>query len=165
MQSEERRSGLACGSFLTANRCKSAGRLACMWMEDSVPVNYRIAEDVAVLELNSPPENVLTLCLRSDLLDCLFRAFDDAAIHKIVITAANKCFSAGIDVDELASGAVMREPRPAARFSKSLNLRRNPSLRRYTEWLPAVGWNWRWRVTIVFFKPEHWWECLTSGWA
>jgi enoyl-CoA hydratase/carnithine racemase len=68
-----------------------------MWMEDSVPVNYRIA----VLELNSPPENMLTLCLRSDLLDCLFRAFDDAAIHKIVITAANKGFSAGIDVDEL----------------------------------------------------------------
>ena len=73
-------------------------------------VNYRVAEDVAVLELNSPPVNTLSLPLRSDLLDCLFRALDGVSIRTIVITARGKGFSAGADVDELAAGAALREP-------------------------------------------------------
>ncbi|MDB6044257.1 MAG: 3-hydroxyacyl-CoA dehydrogenase [Gammaproteobacteria bacterium] len=73
-------------------------------------VNYRSEADVVVLEIDHPPVNALSLAVREGLLAGLKQAGADAAVKAIVIAGANGTFPAGADINEFASGLVLKSP-------------------------------------------------------
>ena len=73
-------------------------------------VNYRADGDVAVLEIDNPPVNALSLAVREGLVAGLERACADSAIAAIVVCGANHTFPAGADINEIASGLALKAP-------------------------------------------------------
>ena len=73
-------------------------------------VNYTLEGEVAVLTLSNPPVNALSLGVRTALMQGLERAAADPAVTAIVLTGAGDCFSAGADINEIASGAALTPP-------------------------------------------------------
>jgi 3-hydroxyacyl-CoA dehydrogenase len=73
-------------------------------------VSYRTAGDVAVLEIDNPPVNALSLPVRSALAAGLGRAAADPAIVALVLCGARGAFPAGADIREIASGAALSAP-------------------------------------------------------
>ena len=73
-------------------------------------VNYHVAEGVAVLTIANPPVNALSLPVREALLAALRRAEADPAVRAIVLTGADGMFAAGADLNEVASGLVLKPP-------------------------------------------------------
>jgi 3-hydroxyacyl-CoA dehydrogenase len=73
-------------------------------------VNYRLDEGVAVIAIDNPPVNALSLAVRTALMESLERAAADPAVQAIVVTGAAGSFAAGADIKEVASGAVLTPP-------------------------------------------------------
>jgi 3-hydroxyacyl-CoA dehydrogenase len=73
-------------------------------------VHYRLEDGVAVLTIDNPPVNALSLAVRAGLLQALERAAQDEAVRAVVLTGAHGNFAAGADIRELASGAVLKSP-------------------------------------------------------
>jgi len=73
-------------------------------------VNYRLEGEVAVLTIANPPVNALSLAVREALLQGLQRAEHEAAVQAIVVTGADGTFCAGADINEVASGLVLKSP-------------------------------------------------------
>jgi 3-hydroxyacyl-CoA dehydrogenase len=66
-------------------------------------------DGIAVLTLNSPPVNALSVAVREGLLEGLRRAVGDPAATAIVLVCAGRTFIAGADISELgtSSGATL----------------------------------------------------------
>lgn len=75
-----------------------------------MPTHYRCDGDVAVLEIDNPPVNALSLGVRRGLMEGMTRAAADAAVRAVVIIGANGSFPAGADIREIASGAAFEPP-------------------------------------------------------
>jgi 3-hydroxyacyl-CoA dehydrogenase len=73
-------------------------------------VNYTLEGDVAVLTIDNPPVNALALPVREGLMQGLERAAADAAVKAIVLAGAGGTFAAGADINEIASGLVLKPP-------------------------------------------------------
>jgi len=73
-------------------------------------VHYRLEDGVAVLTIDNPPVNALSLVVRQGLLQALQRAAQDADVQAVVLTGAHGMFAAGADIREVASGAVLTAP-------------------------------------------------------
>ncbi|HYL02550.1 MAG TPA: 3-hydroxyacyl-CoA dehydrogenase NAD-binding domain-containing protein [Steroidobacteraceae bacterium] len=73
-------------------------------------VNYRVAGEVAVLEIANPPVNALALAVRSALAAALARAGSDPAVVAVVVSGAAGVFSVGADINEISSGRVLEPP-------------------------------------------------------
>jgi len=67
-------------------------------------VNYEVDESVAVLTMQNPPVNGLSLPLRSALREMLQKAFVDDTVKAVVLSGSAKVFSAGADIEEFDSG-------------------------------------------------------------
>ena len=75
-----------------------------------MPTHYRSDQDVAVLEIDNPPVNALSLEVRTTLVEGLERAARDPAIKAVVIAGAGGHFPAGADIKEIASGVAFEPP-------------------------------------------------------
>ena len=73
-------------------------------------VSNRLEGEVAVLTIANPPVNALSLAVREALLDGLQRAEREPAVKAVVVTGADGTFSAGADLNEVASGLVLKSP-------------------------------------------------------
>jgi 3-hydroxyacyl-CoA dehydrogenase len=73
-------------------------------------VSYRIEQGVALVTLDNPPVNALSVSVRAQLAASLERAQADAAAHAIVLAGAHGSFCAGADIAEVASGAALSAP-------------------------------------------------------
>lgn len=67
------------------------------------PATLRIINDVALIQLQSPPVNTLGAALRQRLWTILNRLSNDPRIKAVVILAAGRVFSAGEDIKELGA--------------------------------------------------------------
>ncbi len=75
-----------------------------------MPTHYRSDQDVAVLEIDNPPVNALSLEVRTTLVEGLERAARDPSIKAVVIAGAGGQFPAGADLKEIASGVAFEPP-------------------------------------------------------
>jgi 3-hydroxyacyl-CoA dehydrogenase len=73
-------------------------------------VSYHVDGEVAVLTLDNPPVNALSLAVRAGLHEGLERALADAAVRAIVLTGAHGTFCAGADINEIGSGLALQPP-------------------------------------------------------
>ena len=74
------------------------------------PVTDRIEGPIAVITIDNPPVNALSLTMRAALSECLARANADPGVKAILIRCAGKTFVAGADIKELAKGWHLKEP-------------------------------------------------------
>jgi 3-hydroxyacyl-CoA dehydrogenase len=74
------------------------------------PVSYRLEADVAVLEIDHPPVNALSIQVREGLVEGLRRASSEAEVKAIVIAGARGAFPAGADINEIVSGLSHKSP-------------------------------------------------------
>jgi 3-hydroxyacyl-CoA dehydrogenase len=73
-------------------------------------VEYSLRDGVAVLAFANPPVNSMSHALRHELVDGLDRALADAAARAIVLIGSNGTFSAGADIKEFGTPAVLKSP-------------------------------------------------------
>jgi 3-hydroxyacyl-CoA dehydrogenase len=73
-------------------------------------VEYSLRDGVAVLAFANPPVNSLSHGLRQELVDGLDRASKDAAARAIVLIGGNGTFSAGADIKEFGTAAMLKAP-------------------------------------------------------
>jgi len=73
-------------------------------------VDYRLEGEVAVLTIANPPVNALSLAVREGLLQGLQRAEREPGVKAVVVTGADGTFAAGADINEVASGLVLKPP-------------------------------------------------------
>lgn len=72
-------------------------------------VHVKVAEGVALLTIDNPPVNALSLPVRAGLARLVGQAAADPAVEAIVIAAAGRTFPAGADLAEFGKAAA--EPR------------------------------------------------------
>src|SRR5580704_2555178 len=73
-------------------------------------VNYRIERGIAVVTLDNPPVNALSLAVREGLAAALAAAAQDPAVAAILITGSARAFSAGADLREIETGESLKAP-------------------------------------------------------
>jgi 3-hydroxyacyl-CoA dehydrogenase len=73
-------------------------------------VNYRIERGIAIVTLENPPVNALSLEVRRGIAAALGRAAADPAVLAIVISGSTRAFSAGADINEIESGEALQAP-------------------------------------------------------
>jgi 3-hydroxyacyl-CoA dehydrogenase len=73
-------------------------------------VAYAVDRDIAVLTVNAPPVNALSVAVRQGLGEGIRRANADSAVRGLVIAAEGGTFIAGADIKELAKGLHTVEP-------------------------------------------------------
>jgi 3-hydroxyacyl-CoA dehydrogenase len=73
-------------------------------------VNYRKEGDIAVLTIDNPPVNALSIVVREGLHAGMERALTDHSVRGIVICGANGTFCAGADINEIGSGVALKPP-------------------------------------------------------
>lgn len=73
-------------------------------------VTYRRVSDVAVLEIDHPPVNALSIRVREGLVEGLRRAASEPLVKAIVIAGARGAFPAGADINEIISGLSHKSP-------------------------------------------------------
>jgi 3-hydroxyacyl-CoA dehydrogenase len=71
---------------------------------------YKAHGDVAVISLNNPPVNGLSLATRMAFVAALAKAQLDSKIKAIVVTGAGKAFSGGADIKEFGSTKSVQDP-------------------------------------------------------
>jgi 3-hydroxyacyl-CoA dehydrogenase len=71
---------------------------------------YQLTGSVAVIALEHPPLNTLSLPLRAALFEALLEARQDPAVQAIVLKGDGRGFSAGGDVTEFDGPAIHQEP-------------------------------------------------------
>jgi 3-hydroxyacyl-CoA dehydrogenase len=64
-------------------------------------VNYGIQDRVAILTVENPPVNALSLAVQESLRDAIGRAVDDSDVDAAVIVGAGNTFIAGADIRQL----------------------------------------------------------------
>ncbi|RMB04859.1 3-hydroxyacyl-CoA dehydrogenase NAD-binding domain-containing protein [Eilatimonas milleporae] len=69
-------------------------------------VSYGVTDRVAVLTVNNPPVNALSLAVRQGLSDGAARAAADDAVDAVVIMATGRTFMAGADIREFGKPPV-----------------------------------------------------------
>lgn len=67
---------------------------------ESELVSYRVTDDVAYLQLNNPPVNIMTAALMQEMSAHLETIAADRNLKALAVTAAGKAFCAGADVGE-----------------------------------------------------------------
>ena len=72
--------------------------------------HYDSNGNVAVIRLDNPPVNGLSLELRQGIVEGIKKAEQDDTIEAIVITGSDKAFSGGADITEFGTPKVMQEP-------------------------------------------------------
>ncbi len=72
--------------------------------------HYTTHDDVAVITLNNPPVNGLSLAVRQGVAQSLAQANADPGIVAIIITGAGKAFSGGADIREFGTPKAIQEP-------------------------------------------------------
>ena len=72
--------------------------------------DYQVHGDVAVITLNNPPVNGMSLDTRRALVAGMAQAQADAHVKAIVLTGHGKAFSGGADVREFGSPKAFQEP-------------------------------------------------------
>ncbi|MFC4257909.1 3-hydroxyacyl-CoA dehydrogenase NAD-binding domain-containing protein [Marinobacter lacisalsi] len=72
--------------------------------------HYDSNGNVAVIRLDNPPVNGLSLELRQGIVEGIKKAEQDDAIEAIVITGSDRAFSGGADITEFGTPKVMQEP-------------------------------------------------------
>ena len=73
-------------------------------------VSYQVEDGVAILTLENPPVNALSLPVRAGLAAALLRAQQTHEVRALVLAGARGTFSAGADIGEVASGAALQPP-------------------------------------------------------
>ena len=73
-------------------------------------VNYRIERGIAIVTLENPPVNALSLAVRAGLAAALSRAAEDPGVAALVLTGSTRAFSAGADITEIESGESLAPP-------------------------------------------------------
>jgi 3-hydroxyacyl-CoA dehydrogenase len=73
-------------------------------------VTYRQEGDIAVLTIDNPPVNALSIGVREGLHAGLERALADPGVRGIVICGAHGTFCAGADINEIGSGVALKPP-------------------------------------------------------
>jgi len=69
-------------------------------MTDSALVDYRVDRDVAYLNLDNPPVNIMTAAVMDKMSGMLETVAADHTLKAVAITAGGKAFCAGADVGE-----------------------------------------------------------------
>lgn len=77
---------------------------------------YELNQDIAVVRLNNPPVNALSLSLRLYINDAIYAALADEQVTAMVIIGAENCFSSGGDIKEFDQAAITQAPFPAPQF-------------------------------------------------
>jgi 3-hydroxyacyl-CoA dehydrogenase len=72
--------------------------------------HYQLTGAVAIIALDHPPLNTLSLPLRTALYEALLEAGKDPAVHAIVLKGAGRGFCAGGDLTEFDGPAIHQEP-------------------------------------------------------
>src|SRR4029077_18987438 len=73
-------------------------------------VSYQVQGGIAILTLENPPVNALSLPVRAGLTAALTRAQEANEVCAIVLTGSHDTFSAAADINEVASGAALQPP-------------------------------------------------------
>ena len=63
-------------------------------------VNYKIEDDICLIEVNNPPVNAISVEVRKGLLDAVIDLEQNEEIKAVVICAPNRTFLAGADIRE-----------------------------------------------------------------
>ncbi|MBV8272519.1 MAG: enoyl-CoA hydratase/isomerase family protein [Cupriavidus sp.] len=66
--------------------------------------------DIAVLTLNNPPLNGLSLSLRTGLIEGIDQAVADEQVKAVVLIGSERAFSSGADIREFSSPIALAEP-------------------------------------------------------
>jgi enoyl-CoA hydratase/carnithine racemase len=74
-------------------------------------VSYDCDEGIARVTINQPPVNALSLAVRQGLVAAFERAALDGTALAVVLAGAGRCFSAGGDIREFGTPAVLSAPR------------------------------------------------------
>ncbi|HKT74477.1 MAG TPA: 3-hydroxyacyl-CoA dehydrogenase NAD-binding domain-containing protein [Steroidobacteraceae bacterium] len=73
-------------------------------------VLYCVHGSVAVLTLNNPPVNGISLDVRAGIVASVRRALEDSLINAIVLIGTESAFSSGADIRELGTERATQEP-------------------------------------------------------
>ena len=73
-------------------------------------VDYSLRDGVAVLAFANPPVNSLSHGLRTELVGALERALQDAGVRAVMLIGGNGTFSAGADIKEFGTPAILKAP-------------------------------------------------------
>ncbi|HEX9773287.1 MAG TPA: 3-hydroxyacyl-CoA dehydrogenase NAD-binding domain-containing protein [Steroidobacteraceae bacterium] len=73
-------------------------------------VDYSLRDGVAVLAFANPPVNSLSHGLRTELVGALERALQDAGARAVMLIGGNGTFSAGADIKEFGTPAILKAP-------------------------------------------------------
>ncbi|CAL1531734.1 unnamed protein product [Lymnaea stagnalis] len=65
-------------------------------------VDYRVEDQFAILEINNPPVNALSLHVREGLLNGVLRASADNNVKAIILIGKGKTFPSGADIKEFS---------------------------------------------------------------
>jgi len=68
--------------------------------EQGNTVGYIVENDIAKINLNDPPMNILTRAMMDQISDALGKVTADSSVKAVVLTANGKAFSAGADIGE-----------------------------------------------------------------
>ena len=71
---------------------------------------YELIGDVAVVRLNQPPMNGLSLSTRQDVMQSLERSAADPQVKAVILIGSEKAFSSGADISEFDSARAYQEP-------------------------------------------------------
>ena len=63
-------------------------------------VNYKVVDNIAILEVDNPPVNPLSSGVRVGLVDNIKKANEDSEIKGIILKGAGNAFIAGADISE-----------------------------------------------------------------
>ncbi|MDR2188964.1 MAG: enoyl-CoA hydratase/isomerase family protein [Azonexus sp.] len=70
----------------------------------SRPVTWRKDDGLAVVTIDNPPVNALSMAVRQGLLDVFRQIRDDPATHAVALLCAGRTFVAGADIREFSEG-------------------------------------------------------------
>jgi 3-hydroxyacyl-CoA dehydrogenase len=73
-------------------------------------VTYAVRDGIAIMALDNPPVNALTLAVRRAIVAGIDRAQQEPQVAAIILTGAGKHFSAGADIGEFATAGFAVEP-------------------------------------------------------
>lgn len=71
-------------------------------MQKVTKCDVKLVDGIAVVYLNNPPVNALSMAIRNDIYDILTAALIDDSILAVVLTTRDLPFSAGADIKEFA---------------------------------------------------------------
>ena len=72
--------------------------------------SYEVRDGIAVITLNNPPVNGLSIATRSAVAAGIDQVEADASVTAVVITGAGKAFSGGADIREFGTPKALAEP-------------------------------------------------------